>query len=156
MEKQYVGIDLHLRRSVMVRRDDKGNTCSTVRLDNRDVGGIVDEIRAAGSEPDVIVEATYGWYWLVDLLQAEKRGSRRSSCVAPEHVASARRSYSGGAQQPGPALRPRVGPFVHADESLLGDMRVALGRPQARVAEELLDDAEVGAAVKQVGCVGVA
>jgi transposase len=24
----------------------------------------------AGPDPEVIVEATYGWYWVVDLLQA--------------------------------------------------------------------------------------
>lgn len=71
MERHYVGIDLHRRRSVIVRRDAAGVTHSTVRLDNRDIGGILKEVRAAGPEPDVIVEATYGWYWLADLLAAE-------------------------------------------------------------------------------------
>ncbi len=71
MERQYVGIDLHRRRSVIVRRDHAGVTQSTVRLDNTNLTGILDEVRAAGPEPDVIVEATYGWCWLVDLLQAE-------------------------------------------------------------------------------------
>ena len=61
MERQYVGIDLHRRRSVIVRRDTAGVTHSTVRLDNSDIGGILKEVRAAGPEPDVIVEATYGW-----------------------------------------------------------------------------------------------
>ena len=71
MEKQYVGIDLHRRRSLVVRRDDTGTTHSMVRLDNSDLAGIVAEVRAAGPEPDVIVEATNGWYWLIDLLRAE-------------------------------------------------------------------------------------
>jgi hypothetical protein len=61
VERHYVGIDLHRRRSVIVRRDAAGVTHSTVRLDNRDIGGILREVRAAGPEPDVIVEATYGW-----------------------------------------------------------------------------------------------
>jgi transposase len=71
VEKQYVGIDLHRRRSLIVRRDDTGTTHSMVRLDNSDLAGIVAEVRAAGPEPEVIVEATNGWYWLVDLLRAE-------------------------------------------------------------------------------------
>ncbi|MER5917921.1 hypothetical protein ABT124_48545, partial [Streptomyces sp. NPDC001982] len=28
------------------------------------------QIEQAGSRPDVVVEATYGWYWAVDVLQA--------------------------------------------------------------------------------------
>jgi hypothetical protein len=31
---QYVGIDLHRRRSVIVRRDADGETLDTVRIDN--------------------------------------------------------------------------------------------------------------------------
>ncbi len=61
MERQYVGIDLHRRRSVIIRRDAAGATHSTVRLDNSDIGGIRKTVRAVGPEPDVIVEATYGW-----------------------------------------------------------------------------------------------
>ncbi len=33
-EQQYVGIDLHRRRSVIVRRNDAGETLETVRIDN--------------------------------------------------------------------------------------------------------------------------
>jgi len=32
--RQYVGIDLHRHRSVIVRRDEVGETISTVRIDN--------------------------------------------------------------------------------------------------------------------------
>ncbi|MGH3369897.1 MAG: hypothetical protein ACRDPR_07830 [Nocardioidaceae bacterium] len=34
LEKQYVGIDLHPRRSVIVRRTPDGETLDTVRIDN--------------------------------------------------------------------------------------------------------------------------
>lgn len=37
--KQYVGMDLHRRRSVLVRMSE------------------------AGESPEVVLEATYGWYW---------------------------------------------------------------------------------------------
>lgn len=70
MERHYVGIDLHRRRSVIVRRDEHGVTHSTVRVDNSDTEQILAELAAAGPAPEVVVEATNGWYWLVDLLQA--------------------------------------------------------------------------------------
>jgi len=70
VERQYVGIDLHRRRSVIVRRDDHGVTHSTTRVANGDKEAILAELAAAGPEPEVVVEATNGWYWLVDLLQA--------------------------------------------------------------------------------------
>ncbi len=45
MERHYVGIDLHRRRSVIVRRDEHGVTRSTVRVDNSDSEAILAEVR---------------------------------------------------------------------------------------------------------------
>ena len=69
-EQQYVGIDLHRRRSVIVRVSSKGEHLSTTRLAN-DPLAIMAAVADAGSNPEVVLEATYGWYWLVDLLQEE-------------------------------------------------------------------------------------
>jgi transposase len=66
---QYVGIDLHRRRSVIVRRNDAGETLETVRIDN-DSRALAAELAKAGESPEVILEATYGWYWAADVLQA--------------------------------------------------------------------------------------
>lgn len=66
--RQYVGIDLHRRRSVIVRRDDTGQTLEVTRVDNNDTLAIAAAVAAAGPDPHVVVEATYGYYWLVDLL----------------------------------------------------------------------------------------
>ena len=68
-DPQYVGIDLHRRRSVIVRVDQEGNHLSTVRVNNDDTAAIMGAIAEAGPDPEVVVEATYGWYWLVDLLR---------------------------------------------------------------------------------------
>ena len=68
-EREYVGIDLHRRRSVIVRVDHEGKHLSTVRLPNDPVE-VMAAVNAAGANPEVVVEATFGWYWLVDLLQA--------------------------------------------------------------------------------------
>lgn len=67
MKRQYVGIDLHRRRSVIVRVDEAGERVSTVRIDN-DVIALAAEVAKAGERPEVVVEATYGWYWAVDVL----------------------------------------------------------------------------------------
>jgi transposase len=68
MEKpQYVGIDLHRRRSVIVRRSPAGETLETVRIDN-DPLALAAELAKAGPNPEVVLEATYGWYWAVDVL----------------------------------------------------------------------------------------
>ena len=69
-QQQYVGIDLHRRRSVIVRMTEKGEVLSTVRIDNDPLAMAV-AIAEAGPSPEVALEATYGWYWAADLLQAE-------------------------------------------------------------------------------------
>src|ERR687891_422609 len=69
MERQYVGIDLHRRRSVIVRVDEAGERLQTVRIDNDPVAlGLA--LAEAGPDPEVALEATYGWYWAADALQA--------------------------------------------------------------------------------------
>jgi hypothetical protein len=75
--RQYVGIDLHRRRSVIVRMTPDGEQLGWVRIDNDPVAlGL--ELAKAGRDPEVVLEATYGWYWAVDALQAA--GARRGLC----------------------------------------------------------------------------
>lgn len=69
MASQYVGIDLHRRRSVIVRQDGEGETLERVRIDNDPVA-LGCAIERAGANAEVVVEATYGWYWAIDVLQA--------------------------------------------------------------------------------------
>ena len=66
--RQVVGIDLHRRRSVIVRMTEAGERLDTVRIDN-DPLALAAEIAKAGEAPEVVLEATYGWYWAVDVLQ---------------------------------------------------------------------------------------
>jgi transposase len=67
MARQYVGIDLHRRRSVIVHKDEVGEVLSTRRIDNDPVN-LAAAVADAGEDVDVILEATYGWYWAADLL----------------------------------------------------------------------------------------
>ena len=58
--KQFVGIDLHRQRSVIVRQTDTGDQLSAVRIVNDPVAlGL--QLEQAGSDPEVVLEATYGW-----------------------------------------------------------------------------------------------
>ncbi|WP_220454466.1 IS110 family transposase, partial [Nocardioides immobilis] len=66
--KQFVGIDLHRRRSVIVRTTDSGEVLESVRIVN-DVESLDRVIARGGEDPEVVLEATYGWYWAVDALQ---------------------------------------------------------------------------------------
>src|SRR5665811_2278811 len=67
--KQFVGIDLHRRRTVIVRTTETGEVLETVRIVN-DVQRLASVMARAGDCPEVVLEATYGWYWAVDALQA--------------------------------------------------------------------------------------
>jgi transposase len=70
MSGQYVGIDLHRRRSVIYTMTPEGEKVSCVRITNDPVALSL-AMAEAGPDPEVVIEATYGWYWAVDLLQAD-------------------------------------------------------------------------------------
>jgi len=70
VKRQYVAIDLHSRRSLIVRNNEHGEELEVVRIENDPVALSI-ALAAAGPEPEVAIEATYGWYWAVDVLQAE-------------------------------------------------------------------------------------
>jgi transposase len=65
--KQFVGIDLHRRRSVISRSDQHGEVLEAVRISN-DPKLLAEVMGRAGEQPEVVLEATYGWYWAADLL----------------------------------------------------------------------------------------
>jgi transposase len=66
---QFVGIDVHRRRSVLVRMSAAGEPLECVRFLN-DPDRLAAVMAAAGERPEVVLEATYGWYWAADQLAA--------------------------------------------------------------------------------------
>jgi transposase len=76
-QQQYVGIDLHRRRSVVLRMTADGSVLDTVRIDNSPVA-LAAALLDAGPSPEVVLEATLGWYWAADVL---------SECGARVHLA---------------------------------------------------------------------
>ena len=67
--RQVVGMDLHRRRSVLVRMTEDGRKLETVRITNSPAA-LRAVIARAGKNPRVVIEAAYGWYWAVDVLEA--------------------------------------------------------------------------------------
>ena len=65
--RQIVGIDLHRRRSVVVRMTETGERLETVRISN-DPDYLRQVMVRAGEAPEVVLEAAYGWYWAADTL----------------------------------------------------------------------------------------
>jgi len=58
--RQFVGLDLHRRRSVLVRMTEAGQLLETTRITN-DPEYLRQVMQRAGEHPEVVLEATYGW-----------------------------------------------------------------------------------------------
>jgi transposase len=67
--RQVVGVDLHRRRSVLVRMTQDGRRLGMAKITNSPQA-LRTEIARAGTSPRVVLEATYGWYWAADTLAA--------------------------------------------------------------------------------------
>ena len=85
----YVGIDLHRRRSVIVVLDEDGEELWTRKIDNTPEN-LAAAVRDAGPAPEVVIEATWGWYWAADVSP-----KRVGSCIWRIRWGS-RRSRTGG------------------------------------------------------------
>ncbi len=64
---RYMGIDLHRRRSVVVIMDEDGTRVSLRRIENSPLA-LAEAVANAGPGPEVVLEATWGWYWAADVL----------------------------------------------------------------------------------------
>jgi transposase len=69
MDRQYVGIDFH-RRSVGDRPHERGGREALDHSGGERSVAMAGAVAEAGPDPEVVVEATDGWYWVADLLQA--------------------------------------------------------------------------------------
>src|SRR5665647_2452146 len=148
--KQFVGIDLHRRRTVIVRTTEAGEVLETVRIVN-DVQRLASVMARAGDCPEVVLEATYGWYWAVDALQAGGATAHQGATRASTAQSQTRRATftlqsrgprrAGQMRGPGADERPvragryrAVGP-ARAPSPLRGQDRLtapADGRPGLR------------------------
>ena len=68
-DREIVGLDLHRPRTVMVRMTPAGERLEVARFAN-DPAVLREQLAKAGPAPEVVLEATYGWYWAADALAA--------------------------------------------------------------------------------------
>ena len=129
---QYVGIDLHRRRSVIVRQTQHGEVLEQVRIDN-DPLALAAEIAKAGPDPEVVLEATYGWYWAADVLAACRRDGAPGAPVGREGLGlPAGEERRQGRRGPG---RPVAhGPAARGVDRAAGDAGAARAGPPPRQA----------------------
>ena len=85
----YVGIDLHRRRSVAVCLNERGDRLWWRRIENSPQT-LAEVVAEAGPFPEVVIEATWGWYWAA--MSSAKLGG---GCIWPIRWGS-RPSRTGG------------------------------------------------------------
>jgi hypothetical protein len=110
--RQVVGMDLHRRRSVLVRMTEDGRRLGTAKITNSPAE-LRAQIARAGKSPRVVLEAAYGWYWAVDTLTAagaEVQLAHPLGVKALKPARTARRARAGRAllsAEPGDGARQR-------------------------------------------------
>ena len=65
---RFVGIDLHKRRSVIVQMTPGGEQLGPAKRIENDPFELAQLVASWGESPQVVLEATYGWYWATDVL----------------------------------------------------------------------------------------
>src|ERR671935_12737 len=85
----YVGIDLHRKRSQIAALDEQGTELLSRRVAN-DPEGLKAILAELGDELQVALEATYGWEWLADLLEAGGHELHLSHPLRTKAIAAAR------------------------------------------------------------------
>jgi transposase len=85
----YVGIDLHRKRSQITALDEAGDELLSRRVVNEPEALRV-ILAELGGELQVALEATYGWEWLADLLEAEGHVLHLSHPLRTKAIAAAR------------------------------------------------------------------
>jgi hypothetical protein len=66
--RHYVGIDLHRRRSVIVRMTPAGERLGAAVDIDSDPFELARQVASWGESPAVVLQPTYGWYWAADVL----------------------------------------------------------------------------------------
>src|SRR6516164_5693921 len=125
--RQVVGMDLHRRRSVLVRMTEDGRKLETVRITNSPAA-LRAVIARAGRNPRVVIEAAYGWYWAVDVLEAAGGGGAPGASAGCQGLLlPAGQERRKGRLGPG---RPAAdGPAARGVDRPAGDPRAAGNQP---------------------------
>jgi transposase len=119
----YVGIDLHRNRSQIAVLDEKGAQLLSRRIVN-DPDAFLELLASFGGEAKIALEATYGWEWLVDLLETAGHELHLAHPLRTKAIAAARvRTDAVDARTLAHLLRTDLLPEAHIAPRELRDLR---------------------------------
>ena len=84
------GMDVHYKFSNVTFRDASGKVVSRQRLDHPDRKQLQQRLRCWPAGIPVVMEASFGWGWLSDLLQEAGQQVHLSNCYKVEQMRKAR------------------------------------------------------------------
>jgi transposase len=85
-----VGMDVHYKFSTVTMRDAQAKVVCRERLEHRDRGKLREALWRWPREVPVVMEASFGWGWLADLLKEEGLRPELSNCFKVEQMRKAR------------------------------------------------------------------
>jgi transposase len=85
-----VGMDVHYKFSTVTMRDAEARVVRRERLEHRDRGKLREVLSRWPREVPVVMEASFGWGWLADLMKEEGLGPELSNCFKVEQMRKAR------------------------------------------------------------------
>ncbi len=137
--RQFVGIDLHRRRSVIVRMTPEGERLGRRCGSTMTRSSWRRQVASWGESPEVVLEATYGWYWAADVLAEAGANGASGASVGGEgfrlpagEERRTRRRGSGRSAADGPAARGVDRPARGARAAGAGPAPVQAGRAALR------------------------
>ena len=84
------GMDVHYKFSKVALRDGKGRIIARERLDHRDREKLKQRLWQWPSGAEIVMEASFGWSWLSDLMIEAGLTPRLSNCFKVEQMRKAR------------------------------------------------------------------
>ncbi|HUX31864.1 MAG TPA: IS110 family transposase [Thiobacillus sp.] len=84
------GVDVHYKFSTVTMRDQEGCVVRRERLDHRDRAALRAKLSRWPREAPVVMEASFGWGWLADLMQEMGLRPELSNCFKLEQMRKAR------------------------------------------------------------------
>jgi transposase len=87
-----VGVDVHYKFSQVTMRDAAGRVVGRERLDHPDREALSRRLAAWPKAAPVVLEASFGWGWLSDVMEAAGLDVHLSNCYKVERMRQARQS----------------------------------------------------------------
>jgi len=85
-----IGMDVHYKFTTVTMRDSRGKVVRRERLDHRDRSSLREKLSAWPAEAPMVLEASFGWGWLADLMEELGLKPQLSNCYKLQQMRKAR------------------------------------------------------------------